>query len=102
MQGQEGDVRAPYRDYRIWYDAEEPARIHRKAQQAEAFFRTTGITFNVYGEDDADERLIPFDVVPRIISAGEWRGRLRRHPPPGGILPAPRRPVTLPPVHEPM
>src|SRR3546814_7677912 len=37
----------------------------------------SGITFNVYGEDEADERLIPFDVVPRIIAASEWR-RLSR------------------------
>ena len=50
--------------------AQEPARPR-------AFFRRTGITFNVYGEDDAEERLIPFDMVPRIITGGEWR-RLSR------------------------
>jgi len=61
----------------VAFEAEDVARIQRKAQQAEAFFRTTGITFNVYGADDADERLIPFDVVPRIIAASEWR-RLSR------------------------
>src|SRR5690242_9756639 len=73
MQGQGGETRAPYREFCEWFAAEEPARIHRKAQQAEAFFRTTGITFAVYGQDEADERLIPFDVIPRIISAAEWR-----------------------------
>ena len=77
MTGQTGEVRSPYRDYHDWFAQEDAARIQRKAQQAEAFFRTTGITFNVYGQDEADERLIPFDVVPRIISAGEWR-RLSR------------------------
>lgn len=66
-------VREPYAKYGGWLDKEDPSRIHRKAAQAEAFFRKTGITFNVYGEDEADERLIPFDVVPRIISASEWR-----------------------------
>jgi uncharacterized circularly permuted ATP-grasp superfamily protein len=75
--GQAGEVRSPYRDYHDWFAQEDAARIQRKTQQAEAFFRTTGITFNVYGQDEADERLIPFDVVPRIISAGEWR-RLSR------------------------
>jgi len=72
----EGDairMREPYEDYGLWFNAEEPDRIHKKAAQAEAFFRRTGITFNVYGSHDADERLIPFDVVPRIISAREWR-----------------------------
>jgi uncharacterized circularly permuted ATP-grasp superfamily protein len=45
--------------------------------EAEAIFRRTGITFNVYGDDAADERLIPFDVIPRVLSAREWR-RLER------------------------
>jgi uncharacterized circularly permuted ATP-grasp superfamily protein len=66
-------IREPYSKYGSWLEKEDPSRIHRKAAQAEAFFRKTGITFNVYGEDEADERLIPFDVVPRIISAREWR-----------------------------
>ncbi len=66
-------MRGPYDDYGRWFEGEDPRRIHLKAAQAEAFFRKTGITFNVYGSQDADERLIPFDVVPRIISAGEWR-----------------------------
>ncbi len=66
-------MRDPYVDYGRWFKGEDPDRIHQKSAQAEAFFRKTGITFNVYGSQDADERLIPFDVVPRIISAGEWR-----------------------------
>src|SRR3546814_16936522 len=37
MQGQGGEVRAPYREFCDWFDGEDPARIHRKAQQAEAF-----------------------------------------------------------------
>src|SRR6186713_3371940 len=42
-------------------------------QDAERVFRKTGITFAVYGEQEASERLIPFDIVPRIISGSEWR-----------------------------
>jgi uncharacterized circularly permuted ATP-grasp superfamily protein len=42
-------------------------------QDAERVFRKTGITFAVYGEQEASERLIPFDIVPRIISGNEWR-----------------------------
>jgi len=71
--GGAGEFRGPYADYGRWFNGEDPRRIHQKAAQAEAFFRKTGITFNVYGGQDADERLIPFDVVPRIISAAEWR-----------------------------
>ena len=44
--------------------------------EAEALFRRTGITFAVYGNENAAERLIPFDIIPRILSASEWR-RLR-------------------------
>ena len=53
------------------------ASCEKKATEAETFFRRTGITFNVYGAAEADERLIPFDIVPRIISAREW-ARLTR------------------------
>jgi len=47
-------------DYGRWLESEDPARIHKKALQAEAFFRRTGITFNVYGSDAADERRYQF------------------------------------------
>jgi uncharacterized circularly permuted ATP-grasp superfamily protein len=75
--GDAQDLRGPYADYGRWYRGEDHERILRKAAQAEAFFRKTGITFSVYGAEEADERLIPFDVVPRILSAREWR-RLSR------------------------
>lgn len=73
----EGSERAPYADYRAWFATEDLARLHRKSTEAEQFFRRTGITFNVYGEAEADERLIPFDIVPRILSGREW-SRLTR------------------------
>jgi uncharacterized circularly permuted ATP-grasp superfamily protein len=69
--------REPYRDFLDWFDAADPALLRRKAAECDAFFRRTGITFNVYGDAEADERLIPFDIVPRIIAAAEWR-RLQR------------------------
>src|SRR3546814_9514721 len=77
MTGQEGEVRSPYREYSDWFGREDAARIQRKAQQAEAFFRTTGITFNVYGEDEADERLIPFDVVRSEEHTSELQSLMR-------------------------
>lgn len=36
-------------------------------------FSTEGITFTVYGDDEADERIIPIDCVPRLLSAAEWQ-----------------------------
>ncbi len=65
-------VRAPYAEYQKWFSQEDAARLTRKSKEAEAFFRRTGITFNVYGQAAAQERLIPFDLIPRIISNREW------------------------------
>ncbi|MCO5134498.1 MAG: circularly permuted type 2 ATP-grasp protein [Phyllobacteriaceae bacterium] len=72
MSNADGAPREPYRGYARWFDREDIKRLKKKAAEAEAFFRRTGITFNVYGQQEATERLIPFDIVPRIISASEW------------------------------
>lgn len=69
----ETNVREPYFEYQGWLSGEDLSELRKKSSEAEVFFRRTGITFNVYGNDEADERLIPFDVIPRIISAREWR-----------------------------
>ena len=77
MMDESGAPRAAYADLARWFDAEDPARLRAKTREADALFRLMGITFNVYGEAEAGERLIPFDIVPRIISAREW-SRLSR------------------------
>ncbi|MFN3510717.1 MAG: circularly permuted type 2 ATP-grasp protein [Tsuneonella troitsensis] len=77
MRDPAGAVRPAYADYSKWYDEQDRDWLRRKDREAEGVFRRTGITFNVYGEDAAEERLIPFDMVPRIVSAPEWR-RLTR------------------------
>jgi len=77
MSGFGQGLREPYKTYRNWLDGENTSRLHKKSAEAEAFFRRTGITFNVYGRQEAAERLIPFDIIPRIISAHEW-SRLSR------------------------
>ena len=77
MMNPDGSVRAAYLGYQEWLAEQDAGWMRRKGFEAESFFRRTGITFNVYGEDDAEERLIPFDLVPRIITGAEWR-RLSR------------------------
>ena len=77
MLGGDDRPRSPYRQYHDWFVAEDTARLTRKSKEAETFFRRTGITFNVYGQEEAAERLIPFDIVPRVISGREW-ARLSR------------------------
>lgn len=73
----DGSVRDPYDEFCAWYSTQDAGRLRIKSRDAENFFRRTGITFAVYGEEEASERLIPFDIVPRIISGREW-ARLSR------------------------
>ncbi|TCM81477.1 circularly permuted type 2 ATP-grasp protein [Rhodovulum steppense] len=77
MWGRDADLRAPYRRFQNWFEGEDIARLRAKQREAEEVFRLTGITFNVYGRAEAEERLIPFDIIPRIISGREWQ-RLSR------------------------
>jgi uncharacterized circularly permuted ATP-grasp superfamily protein len=69
----DGSPREPYKKYFQWFEEQEPAHLQQKARDAENIFRKTGITFNVYGHGDSTEKLIPFDLIPRIISGREWR-----------------------------
>jgi len=68
-----GDIRPIYQRYADWLSVNDSATLERKGREAELLFRRLGITFAVYGEADGTERLIPFDVVPRIFGGAEWR-----------------------------
>ncbi len=73
MRRPDGGIRTAYRDF--WKLIEEIPReqLLLKQAEADALFRRVGITFLVYGEGGSTERLIPFDIVPRIIDAAEWK-----------------------------
>ncbi|MFZ9507354.1 MAG: circularly permuted type 2 ATP-grasp protein [Burkholderiaceae bacterium] len=68
-----GGVRAHYQTYASWLASCTPDWMAGKRAEADLLFRRTGITFSVYGDDSGTERLIPSDVVPRIIPSDEWR-----------------------------
>jgi uncharacterized circularly permuted ATP-grasp superfamily protein len=66
-------VRPPFAGLEGW-SREMPDEFRSlKQSEAEALFRRIGITFAVYGEDSDPDRLIPFDMFPRVFSAAEWR-----------------------------
>ncbi len=69
----DGTVRPAYSGFHEWYDGQDKRWLKKQDSEAENFFRRTGITFNVYGDNAGEERLIPFDMIPRIITAAEWR-----------------------------
>jgi uncharacterized circularly permuted ATP-grasp superfamily protein len=73
MMNADNSPRQPYSTYNDWYAAQDKARLIAKSREAENIFRKTGITFAVYGHADSSEKLIPFDLIPRIISGREWR-----------------------------
>ncbi|WP_248304778.1 circularly permuted type 2 ATP-grasp protein [Breoghania sp. L-A4] len=56
-----------------WLQTQPKSDLARLSREAETIFRRHGITFAVYGTDEETERLIPFDIIPRIIAAREWR-----------------------------
>lgn len=73
MTADDGSVRAHYAGYAAWLRETPADRIERKRAEADALFHRYGITFAVYGEESGTERLIPFDIIPRIIPAKEWK-----------------------------
>jgi uncharacterized circularly permuted ATP-grasp superfamily protein len=58
--------------YWSWLQAQPAEAIERAKVEADLFFRRVGITFNVYGDEAGTERLIPFDLIPRILPSAEW------------------------------
>jgi uncharacterized circularly permuted ATP-grasp superfamily protein len=73
MQEKSGATRGPYVRVEEWLKTLKKKDAERAMQEAENRFRRQGITFAVYGENEASERLIPFDIIPRVFAASEWR-----------------------------
>ncbi len=71
MMSSEG-CRESYQHVSSWLQHSPLESLLFKKQEADLRFRQQGITFTVYGEETGTERLIPFDMIPRIISADEW------------------------------
>ncbi|WP_343520061.1 circularly permuted type 2 ATP-grasp protein [Sphingomonas sp.] len=65
--------RAEFAALSEWLADTPQSELQRRQQAAEATFRQLGITFAVYGDSDASERIIPFDIVPRIFLHDEWQ-----------------------------
>jgi uncharacterized circularly permuted ATP-grasp superfamily protein len=71
MRGPTG-VSPAYRPLAEFLRSADASSLEHKRTEADALFRRRGITFNVYGDESGEERLIPFDVIPRILTAQEW------------------------------
>ncbi|MDB5818415.1 MAG: hypothetical protein JWQ11_2055 [Rhizobacter sp.] len=72
MRPSDTTVREHYQVYDRWLDRQPGDSMQARREEAEMIFRRVGITFAVYGDEAGTERLIPFDLIPRIIPAAEW------------------------------
>ncbi|MEM7544311.1 MAG: circularly permuted type 2 ATP-grasp protein [Pseudomonadota bacterium] len=73
MSGSDGVTRPAYKGIEDWIEKTGIPALLARTEEAEAIFRKIGITFAVYGEGGDPERLIPFDLIPRVFAADEWR-----------------------------
>ena len=73
MYAPDGRVRPHYAAYSDWLVRQPDDALRQKRAEADSLFHRVGITFAVYGEQEGNERLIPFDIVPRVLSAAEWQ-----------------------------
>ena len=64
----DGKVRPAYAELGTWLKSLPPDMLEQRRREAELMFRRIGITFALYGDAETTERLIPFDVLPRIIT----------------------------------
>jgi uncharacterized circularly permuted ATP-grasp superfamily protein len=71
MLGPAGVV-AKYQQIQDWLQRTPPSALAAKMREAELLFRRIGITFAVYKEGGDPERLIPFDIIPRVLDCSEW------------------------------
>ena len=67
-----GDIRPGYGLVSEWLKQSPLELLANRRTEAEHFFRRIGITFNVYGDSAGAERLIPFDIIPRVLTSSEW------------------------------
>ena len=72
LHGADGTIHPAYRAYTEWLAEVPPEMLQQKRLEADLLFRRLGITFAVYGDESGVERAIPFDIIPRIISAKAW------------------------------
>ena len=68
----QGLVRPHYAGFSQWLTQESTDAMAARQIEADLSFRRVGITFSVAGDEAGTERLIPFDLIPRIIPADEW------------------------------
>jgi uncharacterized circularly permuted ATP-grasp superfamily protein len=73
LQNGKGSYRPAARSVGDWLDHTSIDALNHLNEQAADIFYRKGVTFTVYSDAKNIERMIPFDIIPRIIAASEWR-----------------------------
>ncbi|WP_025652024.1 MULTISPECIES: circularly permuted type 2 ATP-grasp protein [unclassified Psychrobacter] len=73
LQNAKGEYRPAAKAVGDWLDNISMDALNHLNEQAENIFYRKGVTFTVYSDAKNIERMIPFDIIPRIISASEWQ-----------------------------
>src|SRR6201995_6038463 len=72
MYGADNNVREHYRKVIEYISKESADDLNKKEELAKRLFMSQGITFTVYNSGEGIEKIFPFDIIPRIITASEW------------------------------
>ncbi|MDX2222343.1 MAG: circularly permuted type 2 ATP-grasp protein [Rhodospirillaceae bacterium] len=72
MYSADGGIRPPYQGIARWLAGTSPDTLQARTTEAELLYRRGGITFAVYGDAEGEERIIPHDIVPRVLARAEW------------------------------
>ena len=69
----EGKARLHYASLQAFFDELGADELKRRRRAADLSFLHQGVTFTVYGHEDSTEKVFPYDIVPRILTAQEWK-----------------------------
>jgi uncharacterized circularly permuted ATP-grasp superfamily protein len=72
MFGADANIREHYSKVINYLSQESPDELNKKEELAKRLFMSQGITFTVYNSGEGIEKIFPFDIIPRIITASEW------------------------------
>ena len=68
----DGTVRSAYQNIYQFLRSIPLDELNRKEELAKRLFMSQGITFTVYSSGEGIEKIFPFDIIPRIVTATEW------------------------------
>ena len=72
MYSDDTNVRSQYDIINSYLGNLSPEMLHQKEELSKQLFMSQGVTFTVYNDNEGIEKIFPFDVVPRVITAEEW------------------------------